>query len=761
MDFHVLPKGALAAMIVMTGMVAMPLTANAATSAKTTTSRNVTAAQAEAIARKTFSIPTTYAVQNESFQSSSPSQTHATYSLSFQTSDTSKPTDSMYVTIDAMNGTVTDFNHYLPNSSFEFPVPVSQSKAADIANTWAKKLFPSQVDHVRMHVRPFQSSNLRSAESYEFDYERVVGGLPAPFNGFSIVIDQNGNLQSVHDAWDDATFPKATPAVSMSDATATFNTALGLHLEFDPMYHKDSTNSVALEYAPSPASQQDGWNQPFDVAQNALGIAIDAQTGKWLHPDGTSEVPTTYAEPTPLGTGHGVLHPLTAVKVNWDEATALAFARKTLGLSGTLLSENEWKGSAADTTWNFTFEGSSSNATKANPVNVGIDATYGYVSSYSDSQPVDIKKAMSTPASHPLSQVTLQKDATDIMRRIYAGHLASLALVAQDMNNDSSSTAAFSIIPLFNQVQDETGNGNLTLDSSTGRLLYLNLNQTLNEATFPSPAGAYPLTKANAAYDKEMPLTLEYFMTQPNQGKSPDTSQQKPQIELAYVPEPISNVNSYYDAIKGQFVANDAFDFQPYTGTLKDITSSTAAAQLQLLAQRGLISVDANGDVHPNETMTVQTFVKLVMDALGTVDHYNQMQASTASIAKAVQGVSADSPAYRELVTAYEIGWLDKSNPLNPTAPVTRDVAAHIFSEALGYDAILSKPGMFQFKADDASTISPDHFAADAIAVNLGILSLENGSFDGTDALTRSQAAQGVVQVATELQSPNGVLPLM
>lgn len=752
-------KGFVAVLVVLTPLGAIPATANAASTSSSVT-RKITTAQAEAIARKTFSIPSSYTVANESYQNSGQSQTHPTESFSFQSSDTSQPTDTIFVTIDAVTGLVTDYSHYSPNLSFEFPVPVSQAKAQSLAQTWAQKLFPSQLAQVQMNVRPFQSSNLRTPASYEFDFERTVGGLPAAFNGFSIVIDENGQLQSVHDAWTDVNFPSPTPTVPVAAATRTFNTALGLHLEYDSVYNADGASSIALEYVPSQTSQQDGWDQSFESTQNNPGIAIDALTGKWLHPDGTSQSVSAYQTVQPIDPAADQ-HPFTEKAVNWDEATALAYAEKMLGSSGKLMTENEWIGPSGDTTWNFTFANPSNTKTSAaGTLDIGVDATYGYVSSYSDNEPASTDGTF-TPA-HVLSPTALQTDATNIVRRVYSGHLGNVALIPQGSSPGApnSTTTTFTLAPLVNGVIDETSGGNLTLNTATGQLLYLNLGSTANNMTYPSPSGAVSLMKANAAYDASTPLTLEYLMTQPTQGDTPSSGEAAPKIQLAYVPESTSNQSMYFDAIQGAFVPNDVYDFQPYTGTLADTSSDAAAAQLQLLAERGLIAVDANGNVRPDSTLTTQTFVKLVMDALGTVDRYNQQQASTASIAKAVQGVSSTSPAYRELVTAYELGWLDKNQPLDPTATVTRDVAAHIFAEALGYDALLSKPTLFQLDASDSSSISATNLAADAIAVTLGILSLNDGAFDGTKPLTLSQAAQGVVQVATDLPPSSGILPL-
>lgn len=722
-------------------------------------SSQITATQAETIARNAFSISNKYTVANESYQNSVVSQNHPSYTITFQNSNTSDANDSIFVTVDAVTGLVTDYSHYAPNLTFQFPVPESAAAAAKVAIQYAKQLYPTQYPLTQMHMRPSVMTDLRGPVSYEFDFERMENGIPAPFDGFSITVDEQGNIQSVHDAWTNQPFPTAKPTIPTSVANQVYTQALGLHAEYDAVYHADGTNNIALEYVPASTSEQGGWNQQFDVDQANLSVAIDASTGKWLLPTGATQTPKADTAPQPLDTSE-IQNPVGSKAVNWSEAQSLQFAVQTFGLKAkSLQSENEWFGPNHDTSWNFAFSSNDSNpsSTQSNTVNVTVDATYGYISSYSVNQP-DTSAGNNTKM---LSSATLLSDAQTLVKKVFPGHLDNLSVVPQSTSGASSDNAPnsmFTLQSIVNGVPDGTSNGYLQLDPSTGALIYLNESPSTLGATYPSPSNAVSLAVANQAYVHANPLQLEYVLTQPNQTGA--TSSAQPEVKLAYVPEPATGKSQYFDAIKGAFVADDAMDYQPYTGTIRDIASSPAAADLQLLASAGLLPVDASGDMHPNQTISTASFMKLVMDALGTVNHFSEAKATTASIATAIQGVATTNPAYRALVTAYELGWLDPTHPLNPTAPITRDEAAHIFADALGYQALLSSPSLFSLSASDASSISQDAYAADAIVTGLGILPLRSGAFDGSAPLTVAEAAQGVVATATHMGPISVIMPL-
>lgn len=716
----------------------------------------LTANQAEQEARQLFSIPTNDTLQNESYSDNVSSGTDPSYNLNFGPNTNNQTGDTFSVTIDAMDGSVMNYSHNQQNLTFEFPVPVSESQAATVAEAWAKKLYPSRMKEVTMQARPEQETDLRSPTTYDFTFERVVNGVPAPFDGFDITIDETGQLENVDESWTNVSFPDASAAVSQQQLNETYEKALGLHLEYDSVYQGNGTSNVALEYVTTP--ENGGWDQSYAVNSGGPTMAIDAQTGQLLASDGSPSKVASYAPPTPLGATTASA-PLGTKAVDWSKQQALNSAETLFNLpQKDLSSENEWTGNGSDTTWNFQFVLPKSKTSSEMNVNVGVDATYGYISSYSQNATNPTSASSATPKSLP--NATLEADAKKWMEKIFTNHLGEIALQNTQASPDNQPIQSFQVVSLVNGVPNQTANGDIDLDPTTGNLQYFNFNIQQTGSTFPSPSKAVSLATADSAYEKAYPLKLTYVLAQPN-GASNATAQ-TPTVKLAYMPEPQSSDDDYFDATQGQFVQNVALAYQPYTGTIEDIASDPAEAQLQLLASRGLIPVDANGDVHPNSSMTVESFVKLVQDALGTVNRFEAATAtSSPKIALAVSNITQTNPAYREMVTAYELGWLDPSQPVNPTATIDRNTAAQILIKALGYDALLTKPEMFKFNATDIDSIPTDDLAGDAMAVGLGLMSLSSGQFDGATPLTLSQAAQAVVQTATYMKYPQVILPIL
>lgn len=735
----------------------VPLPAFAATQE----TNDLTMTQAENIARQTFSIASSYTVQNQSYEASSQIGTNPTYTFTFQNPDPAKAADTISVGVDAVTGLIVSYDHYDNSTHFQFPVPTSQAQAETLANSWAKKLYPKQVGQVKMSMRPYQSNSLGSPVQYEFDFERQVNGIAAPFDGFSIVIDQNGNLQAVEDHWSNLTFPTSKPAISQTTADTTFKQALGLHLEYDQIWRQNKNPSLVLEYTPAQTTFPNGWNTTFSAAQAAPLEVIDANSGKLLDSTGATHAATNYQAPAPLD-ATAADRPLLGTKVNWDKDTALAFAEKTLGIGNNwkLTNENESSSPTSDTMWNFSWINTTANAPSQNSINVQIDATYGDISSYNAYQTSNSQNDGKT-----LSQQRLNQIANQFIRKVFAGHLHNIAVVPQAQADTNQPMTSYNIVSFTNGVQDALTSGSLNIDAHSGQVngLYMNSANQVNN-TYPAPNEAVDVTTAKQDWLKSEPLQLTYLMTDPTNGKTPsqDASEQ-PQVVLAYVPTPTGAQDTYYDALQGKFLPNDGMDITPYTGAIQDIAGSPDAAQIELLAARGLIAVDASGDVHPNSTMTNAAFIKLVMDALGTVNRYAQDMTANASVASAVQDISPNDPGYKELVTAYALGWLNPNDPLDPDASVTRNTAAHVLAEALGYNGLLDKPNLFNLQAQDAGQIDKTDFAADAIAVGLNLLSLQNDQFDGSDNLTLADAAQGVVAAANLMGKTNtGVIePLM
>ncbi|MCL6454058.1 MAG: hypothetical protein K6T78_10655 [Alicyclobacillus sp.] len=720
----------------------------ATASTPSATAPKVTLQQAEQLARKTFSIADSYTVQSESYSAGNgqPPQ----YNLTFQDPDPAAAGQSINVSIDANTGWVVNFNQPSDDNQFVFPVPVSADQARQLADTWAKKLFPSQFGQVKaLPLAPVQGA-LQGPTQYTYTYERVVDGLPAPFDGFSLTIDQDGQLVSVQDHWTDLPFPSAKPTLSKSAANQVYGQSLELHLAYQSIYSANRQPATDLVYEAAPQNAVGWWGQLFTPQSNIQFPVIDATSGKVLDGTGQAIPLTPYAPPKPLVTG-GPSASFTGPSVHWTQEQVEQYATKALGITSadTLTNVYEYSNPQSHTTWNLTWQTPGGLAVTAT-----VDADAGILTGFSA---YPTHPAPPTKAATKLTQAQVTAAVDAFVKRLYPQHTGALAVLPEPSNpgDGSQLQTSYQIIPLVNGLPDETGSGSVSVNPQTGEVQNLYLNIQASSGVYPAPAQAMPVSKATATWMAARPLTLEYLETQPQlqvkmnpAGKSATAAANAlPRIVLVYAPTADQTSSGPFNAVTGTF---ETYGSQlPFTGTIQDIAGLPAAPQIQLLVDRELISVDSRGDVHPNQTMTHSAFIKLLVDALGYQGRIDPLVMKSAAAQSALGAIPVTSPDYDEVAAAYSMGWIPAGEPFDPNATTTRDYAAQVLSRAVGMTALLSHPDAFQFSPSDVAQIPAGDKAGDALAVTLGLLSLDaSQDFQPTASLTLADAAVAVVQAA-------------
>ena len=207
----------------------------------------------------TFAIPLTYQLNSESYDTTWNQTNQSVYSFNFvQQGNVNGSQNSINVTVDANSGVTLNYDRYSGNSQkFVFPVPVSAKQAQALAIEWAKKLYPAQYPSVHLEPRMAQQGSLLQSTSYSFNFERMVHGIPAPFNGLTITIDGNGHLTSASETWSSMSFPSGSATISDVQANEIYRKTLGLHLEYTQQWHQDGTTSLNLMYESNNQNQPD------------------------------------------------------------------------------------------------------------------------------------------------------------------------------------------------------------------------------------------------------------------------------------------------------------------------------------------------------------------------------------------------------------------------------------------------------------------------------------------------------------------------
>jgi len=280
----------------------------------------VTMSQAEKIAKSTFSIPSSYTLQNESYNGNTNGDQPSTYNLNFNQSDKSKPSGNINVTVDANNGQIVGYNGSQPQGNFVFPEPTSADQAKQDALTWVKKLYPNEVSQVQALPLQPQGGSLNGAVSYTYNFERMAGGIPAPFDGFSITIGEDGSLNSVQNHWTTLSFPSQTPAISSAQANMTYQSSLDLHLSYSQIWNNKSEPKTELTYIQNQSNNPGYWQSQFNNTQIDQPV-IAAGSGTIIDSMGAPMKTIRYQSPKPLVPG-GPVRALTPKALTMGETHA-------------------------------------------------------------------------------------------------------------------------------------------------------------------------------------------------------------------------------------------------------------------------------------------------------------------------------------------------------------------------------------------------------------------------------------------------------
>ncbi len=694
-----------------------------------------------------LNIPNSYVLQNQSYQSQGYNTQTPVYNFTFQSAQSTQASNWINVTMDANTGLILQYNRPASDNHFIFPAQTSADKAQQIALQWAQKLYPEQYPQVSLQPLTPQSGSLQGGISYTYNFVRQVNGLSAPFDGFSLTIDQNGQLTSANCHWTAQTFPSAKMAISSQQANQVYQNSLHLQLAYVQVWHPNAVPTTVLAYTQQPEAGPGWWGQQFGNQQMGQPV-IDALTGKVITLQGTPVENAFTPTPQPVVPGGPVL-PVQLPNVHWSESQCLSYAKKVLTLpdNANLISANQFRNSNTDTTWNFNW--AMPNGTH---IGAGVDTVTGQLVNFNQYTQVSLSKegGSGSHSSSSLSSSQLNLAAIHFVKNVFTDDTGGIALVPNPFNSPNSPQVvnSYQVIPLVHGIPDMSRTGSLSVDSSTGQVQNFWMNFQTHKTSLPVPQSAISVNQAEQLWQKAQPLSLEYLMT----SQSPSVYKGGPyksipgKIVLAYVPVTAPGSSGVFNAVTGTFESPQVP--VPYTGPIHDLKGVTAAPQIQLLVQRELWNVDTQGNVHPQQVLTTGAFVKLVVNALGQQGFYNPQWANSPAAQAALSGISHSAPDYQPMAIAYHLGWLPIAQPVHPNQPISRSRAANILMQSLGFAPLFAHPEVFAFSASDAHSIPKDQWAADALASSLGVLPLENGRFNSNGTVTLADAAVAVVQTA-------------
>ena len=702
--------------------------------------------QAEAIARSRTYIPAGFTLSSTSYNAAQTGQ-HAQYNLNYAKNG-AQPNQplSIGVSVDATTGMILNYYRQSTMGAFHFPAPVSAVQARALAAAWARRLYGAYSTQVAVLHRQPTSGTLTTPIQYAYSFERTVHGVAAPFDGFSLTLSANGHLIGANASWSTLAFPASHPAISMARADAIYRNSLHFFLLYGQHYSNVASPAPMLAYTQPFAAYPSNWNTPFAGAPTLTTPVIDAATGQVINSNGVAQ-PLPEQSPLKVVTPGGPTAFPGVTRVNWTEKQALAYAKRALhiGKADHLVNDAQnTQPPSTDVIWSFTW-----NAPDHMQLSASVDATRGVLTNYNENAqapgPINFKQ----PTKITTAQATATADA--FVRRIFPADTGGIAVTLSPFQKFPNGYQHFIDLKfLYHGIEVQGVGGFLSVNGESGQISNFSWQPMSGLTKLPLPGRAVPVAQVVKNWMKAEPLQLQYVLTQPQNYFNTRESHRKlppPRIVLTYAPVGRYGSGVMINALTGA-LRTQGQNQTPYAGPIRDLAGAAHAADVELLVAYGLLGVSPNGDAHPHSVMSRAAFVALVVNALGLNSSVALSSAEASAMRRSLSGVSTGAPDYSQLVAAYTRGWIPAGRPVDANAPATRAYAAHVLAEALGFGPMLSHPQAFRMTAADAATIPQSQYAGDAIALALGMLTLQSGRFNGTAGLTIDQGAQAVVQMA-------------
>ncbi|MCY0870357.1 MAG: hypothetical protein OWT27_07180, partial [Firmicutes bacterium] len=224
----------------------------------------------------------------------------ARYDLSFA-ADAASRYARTYVVLSAHSGLLLSFSSPGAELPFRYPLPVARRTAQDRAIADAHRLYPALLKQVRLDGVASQPGSLRHALTWQFVFERVVDGIPAPFDGIRLTLNEYGQLIGASCRWTKQPFPKPTLRVTRAEADAIYRDNLHFALSYQPEWGEAGNQiGTVLAYADDIGSYPLDWDESYSVGQTVQGPVIDARTGSVIDSNGSARPLPAAAAVVPL-----------------------------------------------------------------------------------------------------------------------------------------------------------------------------------------------------------------------------------------------------------------------------------------------------------------------------------------------------------------------------------------------------------------------------------------------------------------------------
>ncbi len=585
----------------------------------------------------------------------------------------------------------------------------------------------------------------------------LKNGLPSGLESISITISGDGEVTQFNRLGERLDYPSPVPTVSRADAEKKFREEFQVELGYVPVYK----NGVITDWVLA-------WGPASDASQ-----VINAQTGHKIDTEG-KDITVTKVMDSVVPAGTKVFQPRTSTtELTSDEAANLVeqtvFIPEGRKLSYPSLDQDYFRNPERKT-WRLRWEEERQNLT--GPIyfptqsSAMVDALTGQIlefqiESYNYGEP---REPLAAPAgAAKLNYGQAKQRALEWVNQLYPQASQDLKLLERGESWSRLSNGEqfrFELNRYVNDIPVLSGGVSITVDAY-GRLFYYSVNHGQVPANLPD-GQAVTVTAEQALQSYLDNYELKLLYTQFG-GFMLNNSYVEPKVYLVYSPQSKDPSRSYQvlNAVTGKWVATfDDLRMEPVGNKKepKDLKGHWAEADLKTLVRYRILEPDDEGNLHPNETITVGDWMTYAVKAVNP--HYSSYVMASPSAATDV-AVPTDDKYSQVFRYAAELGWIDTAQPLQLEQKLTREQLAALLVSIVKYDRLAAnfyeKNALADQFSDAKQITRPGEVA---VAVQLGLLQGQNGKFNPQRQVTKAEAASilmRLVKLQGQTDQPIGI----
>jgi Zn-dependent metalloprotease len=639
------------------------------------------------------------------------------------------------VTVDAQTGLIRQYSRGEDNAGVSLPPKVKYEEAVETAKAFFAKYYGDQRDRFQLDSREGEDWGkiLRSPQdSYEVRFVEKVNGVPFPNNQISVRVNGDGKVVGLnYTGMDQVNYEDPQGILSKEEMEKRLHNGLQMKLAYqtDPLSpgaKQDEQGSVHAAYVPSP------WSSMLDAK---TGEAIDYQGHVVKDQQGDQKPLAESKQADPPGK---LEKPLTQ-----EEAMKRLQQIITIPEDVTVssLQLTEWGGHQA---WGIQLEYHTGNGGFGWTGGL-IDANTGevlqldlmnYLREKSQEQQEKKTYSVTLEQAKDTAIAFLQENSKDKLHQLY---FSGQPVVEP---TDTMPFYRFQLDRQIGGVLVPAHQVSVTVSAETGKVVQFTQNWGWNlklpdTANVIAPAQAKDLFLQNVKMNLEYQVLNEkelYHMANPRKETKPV------EAKLVYRIQQDNQEPVFLEASSGKWISlktGKEMEKKNKENPIQDIKGHWAEQELNYLAEIGALQAE-DGKVHPDEKMTRGQFMNMFM---GIFDGYSHLFY--------YPGGTKEYPSFKDVASTYkyfgpiewavERGILKKAEAFRPDDPITREEAASIVADALGYSKLAENAKMFRQDFLDQSSI--DFPGPVAIVDGLGIITGSDGKFSPDRAMTRAEAA--------------------